>query len=347
MELPFVAQPVLCNFLALVVGLGLLFTPFRDWWFGVSLGDARIHDGIFEQDLIQILIYRLYAIAFMLFVEFLLCFVTLFRICIAYDDPDVLADSALEDIVALLLGFWFVVTISTVTILAIVGGHVLVTMACLWEPEYASGDASSEFELGNAYNEHDMERLPLLNVEQIQSTEIGAVDNEYFPFVWRSENDTLIPSTPGSLRSNSSTTLCSSDSDSWLYPASVGASLPFPAPVNASLMLAPLRDWIRQWQRPPLRPRRHASYDDSIGEDLLDRIEIGSGAQSEFSDADDEMESAERDNLPSVEMVNDPQSEGSDADDEMDEEGSETEPLLRRSRVRQQDGTDAEVSPPN
>ncbi len=329
MDLPFVAQPVFYNFLALIVGLGLLFIPFRGWWFGVSLGDARIHGGIFEPDLIQILIYRLCAIALMLFVEFLLCFVTLFRICIAYDDPDVVANSALEDKVGILLGFWFVVTISTVIILAIVGGHVLVTMAYLWEPEYATRDVSSEFELANDYNEHDMERLPLLNVERIQPTDIGALDIDYSTFDWRSEDDTLIPSSPGSLRSDSSSTLCLSDSE----------YLPFRPPVNADFF----SDWIRHWRDPPLRLRRHASHDDLLRNDILHSIEIGSGAQSEFSDADDEMDPAEGEDSVPVEAISDLQSEGSDADDEMDEEGSEREPLLGRSRVRQQDGTDTLV----
>jgi hypothetical protein len=330
MDLPFVAQPVFYSFLALTVGLGLLFIPFRGWWFGVSLGDARIHGGIFEPDLIQILIYRLCAIALMLFVEFLLCFVTLFRISIAYDDPDVVANSALEDKVGILLGFWFVVTISTVTILATVGGHVLIAMAYLWEPKYTSGNLSSGIELANDYNEHDMERLPLLNVEQIQSTDIGAVDIDYSTFDWRSEDDTLIPSSPGSLRSNSSSTLCLSDFE----------YLPFPPPVNIDLF----SDWIRHWRDPPLRLlRRHASHDDLIREDILHSIETGSGAQSEFSDADDEMDPADGEDFIPVEAISDLQSEGSDADDEMDEEGSESEPLLRRSRVRQEDGTDTVV----
>jgi len=330
MDLPFVAQPVFYNFLALIVGLGLLFVPFRGWWFGVSLGDARIHGGIFESDLVQILIYRLCAIACMLFLEFLLCFVTLFRICIAYDDPDVLANSALEDKVGILLGFWFIVTISTVTILATVGGHVLTAMAYLWEPKYTSGNLSSGIELANDYNEHDMERLPLLNVEQIQSTDIGAADLDYFSFDWRSEDDTLIPSTPGSLRSDSSSTLFSYASD----------FMPFPPPVNIDFF----SDWIRHWRDPPLRLlRRHASHDDLIRDDILHSIETGSGAQSEFSDADDEMDPAEGEDLIPVEAIGELQSEGSDADDEMDEEGSESEPLLRRSRVRQQDRVDAEV----
>lgn len=332
MALPFVAQPVFYSLLALIVGLGLLFVPFRDWWLGVVLRAARTRGGIFDPDMIQILIYRLCAIAFMLFAEFLLCFVTLFRICIAYDDPDVLANSALGDRVALLLGFWFVVTIGTVTILATVGGHVLVAMAYLWEPEFASGNGSSELESGTAYNEHDMERLPLLNVEQIQSSGIGAAELDYLTFDWRSEDNTLIPSSPGSLRSNSSTTAYSSDHDSFL---------------DAWLTVFPPPNWIPQWRIPLLRPRRGALPDDPTREDIRHHIETGSGAQSEFSDADDEMDPVEGEDSMPVEAIGDPQSEGSDADDEMDEEESETEPLLRRSRVRQQDGADVEVSPSN
>lgn len=332
MDLPFVAQPVFYSCLALIVGLVLLFVPFRDWWLGVSLGGARTHGGRFDPDMIQILIYRLCAIAFIVFVEFLLCFVTLFRICMAYDDLDVLANSALEDIVALLLGFWSIVTIGTVTILATVGGHVLVAMAYLWEPEFASGNGSSELEFRTTYNEHDMERLPLLNGEQIQSTETGATEFDYLTFDWRSEDNTLIPSSPGSLRSNSSSTAFSSDSGSFL---------------DAWLTVFRPSDWMPQWQIPPLRPRRRALHDDPTREDILHHIETGSGAQGEFSDADDEMDPVEGEDSMPVEAISDPQSEGSDADDEMDEEESETEPLLRRSRMRQQDGADVEVSPSN
>lgn len=327
MNLPVVAQLAFYNFLALIVGLGLLFGPFRSLWYGVSLDDARIHGGRFDPNLVQILICRLCAVALMLSVELLLCFVTLFRICMAYDDPDVLENPALAGKVALLLGFWFIVTISTVAISAIVGGHVLVTMAYLWEPEYTSGNTSSELELGTAYNEADMERLPLLS----QSTAIAAAGLNYSTFDWPIEEDTLVPSSPGSLGSDSSITL----------PSDFGF-MPFPEPVNTDLDAL----WLRHiHQLPPLRPQRHAIDDDTIRDDILRDIEIGSGAQSEFSDADDEMDPVEREEFAPVEAVTEPQSETSDADDEMDEEESESEPLLRRSGLRQQDGTDAEVSP--
>ena len=316
MDLPDVALPVFLSFLALIWGWGLLFLSCRHWWFPVR--EARDSNRVSVQVIGRLtLVYRLFATVFMLLVESALCFVTLFRICAAYNDPDVLADSALADTVGIILILWFLVTCATFTIETHIASQILVGLTYLFEPVHTPTNPDSEIEFFDAHSELDMERLPLLHADQLQSTDIVPIDAERVLSDWLSDYGTLVPSTPASPHSNSSATLYSADS---------GSSSGLASPAN-SQRAEHTSGWPRPtdlmaalgWEIPP--HARRPTYD----EENTTEVERGSGTQSVLSDADDEMDPNEE-RVPGIfETVNDTQSEHFDADDEMDSDGSEVE----------------------
>ena len=314
MDLPDVAEPVLYSFGALLWGLDLISFSCRRWASSGPKEGAREYYRlcIYVFGRGTLLRQLLFTISIMI-AEVVLCFAMLFRICLAYDDPDVLSQPALADTIGTILVIWFLISTATLIYLENIAGGVCVAMGCVFEHNRAPADVESQL---------DMETLPLLYSEEAQNTDLGPVDIEHFASDWASDYGTLIPSTPGSCRSNSSLTLYSSDShsDSDSGLSSISASRPEyvsfldqPPDVRATMAVQRIFRSIRR----------------DYGEAGLLDFDIGSDTQSLLPNTDDEMDLPEA-SLDELNMRDyGSRSEQFDADDEMDSEGSDNEPEER------------------
>ena len=315
MDLPDVAEPVLYSFGALLWGLDLLSCSCHRWASSGHKEGAREYYRlcIYVFGRGTLLRQLLFTISIMI-AEYVLCFAMLFRICLAYDDPDVLSQPALADTIGTILVIWLLISTATLIYLENIAGGVYVAMGCVFEHNRAPRDVESQL---------DLESLPLLYSEEAQNTDLGPVDIEHVPSDWASDYGTLIPSTPGSRHSDSSPTLCSfgnhSDSDSDSGLSSISAS----RPEYVSFLDQPPD--VRATMATMAVQRRFRSIRRGYGEASLLDLDIGSDTQSLLPNTDDEMDLP----VPSLDGFNmqnyGSRSEQFDADDEMDSESSDSE----------------------